>query len=130
LSHVHHDLAPFGAEVSPIGREACAEPAGELRNHRGTSKANRMQRIATIIGVSGFVLGLVPLLALTFFSPGLRAEGVAGWTVFAIGVVTLLALLLTAQRRKWFWLLAAIQALLLMGVLVETFSDARLYIGT
>jgi len=89
-----------------------------------------MQRIAIIIGLAGFALGLVPLLALTFFSPGLRAEGMAGWTVFSVGVVTLLALILTAGRRKWFWLLAAIQALLLTGVLVETFSDARLYIGT
>jgi len=89
-----------------------------------------MQRIATIIGLAGFALGLVPLLALTFFSPGLRAEGMAGWAVFAVGMITLLALIWSAGRRKSFWILAAIQALLLTGVLVETFSDARLYIGT
>jgi hypothetical protein len=91
---------------------------------------NGMNRIATVVGLLGFILGFAPLLALTFFSPGLGAEGARGVTVFAVGVGTLLALILRARQRRWFWILAAIQTLLLIGVLIETFSDARLYLGT
>ena len=91
---------------------------------------SKMSRVAGWIGLFGFILGLVPLLALTFFSPGLRAEGALGIAAFSLGVATLLALIAKAWQTTWFWLLVVIQALLLVGVLVESFSDAALYIGT
>lgn len=81
-------------------------------------------------GLLGFVLGFLPLVALTFFSPGLRSEGVRGLAVLALGLITLVLLIVRARQKKRFWILAAIQVLLLTGVLIETFSDARLYIGT
>lgn len=44
-------------------------------------------------------------------------------------MITLVLLIVRAKQEKLFWILAAIQLLLLTGVLTETFSDALLYIG-
>ena len=90
----------------------------------------RSSRVVSMAGLLGFVLGFLPLVALTFFSPGLRSEGVRGLAVLALGLITLVLLIVRARQKKRFWILAAIQVLLLIGVLIETFSDARLYIGT
>ena len=90
----------------------------------------RSSRPISIAGVVGFILGFLPLVALIFFSPGLRSEGVRGLAVSALGVTTLVLLIVSAIQNKSFWILVAIQMLLLAGVLIETFSDARLYIGT
>jgi hypothetical protein len=75
-------------------------------------------------------LGAFPLLLLTFFSPGLRAEGALGIATMTWALVTLVFLVVAARRAKWYWILVVVQLLLIAGVLVETFSDARLYIGT
>jgi uncharacterized membrane protein HdeD (DUF308 family) len=112
-------------------------PAGEslgcyLRSElkaMGTDQ-KRGSHVVSIAGILGFVLGFLPLVALTFFSPGLRSEGVRGLAVLAVGVITLVLLIARAREKKSFWILVAIQMLLLTGVLIETFSDARLYIGT
>lgn len=95
-------------------------------NEVGRSASHR----ASIFGVAGFVLGILPLLALTFFSPGFGTEGVWGIAVFAVGVVTLLLLVVSARRHKGYWILVIVLLLLLSAVLVENFSDAWLYIGT
>ena len=92
--------------------------------------AKRTSRVLSIAGILGFVLGLLPLVALIFFSPGLRSEGIRGLAVLALGIVTLVLLIARAKQKKTFWILVAIQILLLVGVLVETFFDARLYIGS
>lgn len=58
-----------------------------FEGHELTSPMNtdreRRSRVVSIAGALGFILGLVPLVALTFFSPGLRSEGVRGLAVFA-----------------------------------------------
>ena len=95
-----------------------------------TTDPKRSSRVVSIAGILGFVLGFLPLVALTFFSPGLRSEGVRGVAVFAFAVITLVLLISRATQKKSFWILVAIQILLLTGVLIETFSDASLYIGT
>ena len=84
----------------------------------------------SIFGTVGFIVGVLPLLAFTFFSPGLGAEGVWGGVTFILGLVALALLMAAARRNRWLWALAVIQLLLLAGVLVETFSDSVLYIGT
>ena len=94
------------------------------------STGQKQSRVVSIAGILGFVLGFLPLVALIFFSPGLRSEGVRGFAIFAFGVVTLILLIARARQKRSFWILVAIQMLLLTGVLIETFSDARLYIGT
>ena len=73
---------------------------------------------------------MLPLLALTFFSPGLRAERVAGGAVFAFGLATLIPLFVSAREHKRDLFLVVVQVLLLALVIYETLSDARLYIGT
>ena len=83
-----------------------------------------------VVSILCFVLGVVPMLSLAFFSPGLRSEGVAGLLVGVFGLGTLLLLTLAARRNRPLWILVAFQALLLAAVLFQTFSDARLYIGT
>jgi len=95
-----------------------------------STDAKRTSRVLSIAGILGFVLGLLPLVALIFFSPGLRSEGIRGLAVLALGIVTLVLLIARAKQKKTFWILVAIQILLLVGVLVETFFDARLYIGS
>ena len=82
------------------------------------------------LSVTGFALGVVPLLAFALFSPGLRAEGIWGYAFFTLGVLTFAGLIASAFRRRWLWALVAIQAILIGLVLYETFSDAALYVGT
>lgn len=83
-----------------------------------------------VLGIAGFVLGFLPLLALAFFSPGLDAEGSWGMIAFGCGVLILLLLIIATRHDRRFWILVAIQMLLLASVLVETFSDSLLYMGT
>jgi len=83
-----------------------------------------------LLGLTGFAVGLIPLLALTFFSPGLRSEGAWAVAVFVLGVLTGIALVASARRLPALWILVALQALLLIGVLYQTLSGSRLYIGT
>jgi hypothetical protein len=82
------------------------------------------------LGFTGLIVGTVPLLALAFFSPGLRTEGIWGYAFFALGLLTFAGLVVSALRRRWLWVLVAVQGILLGLVLYETFSDAALYIGT
>jgi len=86
--------------------------------------------MARALSITGFVLGAVPLLALAFFSPGLRTEGMWGYALFVLGLLTLAGLVISAPRRRWLWALVAVQGILLGLVLYETLSDAALYIGT
>jgi len=71
-----------------------------------------------------------PLLALTFFSPGLTTEGIVGGAVFAFGLATLILLFLGARQSKRDLVLVVLQLVLLALVMYETLSNARLYIGT
>jgi hypothetical protein len=87
-------------------------------------------KAAFFLSVGSFALGCLPLLAFALFSPGLRSDGYVGLGVFAFGVLTLIVLITAAGNRRWFWVLAALQAVLLALVLIETFSDAVLYLGT
>jgi hypothetical protein len=80
--------------------------------------------------VIGFLVGAIPLLAFTFFSPGLQSESPSGILAFIFGVVTYALLVVAARKRKALWGLVIIQTLLLAGVLIETFSDSALYVGT
>jgi hypothetical protein len=82
------------------------------------------------LSLTGFVAGAVPLLAFAFFSPGLRAEGIWGYALFTLGLLTFAGLVVSALRRRWLWALVAVQVILLGLVLYETFSDASLYVGT
>jgi len=91
---------------------------------------NRSSRVVSIAGILGFILGFLPLVGLTFFSPGLRSEGARGLAVVCLAVITLILLIATARHKSLFWIMVAVQILLLTGVLIETFSDAALYIGT
>jgi hypothetical protein len=87
-------------------------------------------RLLASPSVAGFVLGSVPLLALAFFSPGLGSEGMLGKGIFLFGALTLLGLIVAARYHGWLWILVALQAIFLALVLIETFSDAALYLGT
>ncbi|MFI5107301.1 MAG: hypothetical protein ACHP78_00480 [Terriglobales bacterium] len=81
-------------------------------------------------GVIFFLLGAVPLLALTFFSPGLGSEGYAGALILLFGIITLGLLFKAAQQYKWIWILVGIRCVLIGLVLYETLSGGRLYMGT
>jgi hypothetical protein len=85
---------------------------------------------ATIASVAAFVVGIVPLLAFTFFSPGISSEGLPGYAALIFGMATLVGLMISALRRKWVWGLVVLQAILIGLVLYEAFSQAALYIGT
>jgi hypothetical protein len=87
-------------------------------------------RLLAFLSGGCFALGCVPLLALALFSPGLRSEGFLGLGVFAFGVLTLFALIAAARYRRWFWVLVGLQVVILALALIETFSDAVLYLGT
>jgi hypothetical protein len=89
-----------------------------------------LTRRLPVFSATGFALGSVPLLVLALFSSGLRTEGFAGLCVFAFGLLTLLGLVAAARYRRRFWVLVALQVLFLALVLIETFSDAALYLGT
>jgi hypothetical protein len=88
-----------------------------------------MRRLA-LLSAGSFALGCLPLLAFALFSPGLRSDGFVGLGVFAFGFLTWLALIAATRFRRWFWALVALQTMLLALVLIETLSDAVLYLGT
>lgn len=94
-----------------------------------TTQQDRIKLLGSL-AITSFLVGVLPLLALTFFSPGLDSETKWGGLIFIFGIVTYVLLLLAAMKSKPLWLLVVIQTLLLVGVLIETFSDATLYIGT
>ena len=83
-----------------------------------------------VLSITGFVLGVAPLLAFSFFSPGLRTEGIWGNAFFSFGLLTLAGLVTSAPRCRWLWVLVIVQGILLGLVLYETFSDSALYVGT
>jgi hypothetical protein len=82
------------------------------------------------LSLTGFALGAVPLLALAFFSPGLRTEGIWGYALFVLGLLTFVGLIVSAPKHRWLCALATVQGILLGLALYETFSDAALYVGT
>ena len=87
-------------------------------------------RLLAFLSTGCFAIGCAPLLAFAFFSPGLRSEGFVGLGVFAFGVLTLVALIAAARLRRSFWVLVGFQVVILALALIETFSDAVLYLGT
>jgi hypothetical protein len=82
------------------------------------------------IGIVLFVIGFFPHLAIAFFSPGIGSNGI--WDIFlgVISVATIAVLVLAALREKFIWGFVILQMLLIGLVLFQTFSDAKLYIGT
>jgi len=86
--------------------------------------------MAKILGVVGFIIGAIPLLAFIFFSPGIASEGVWGYATLGWGVLTLLFLAMASRANKNYRILVVIQILLLAGILIQTFGNAPLYSGT
>jgi hypothetical protein len=82
------------------------------------------------IGLGCFALGALPILAFTFFSPGIQSEGPWGYVVAVFGVATLVCLSFAAARVRWVTAVAVVQAVLIALLLYEAFSDAALYVGT
>jgi hypothetical protein len=82
------------------------------------------------MGIFLFVIGFVPHLAIAFFSPGLGSNGT--WDIFlgVISVSTIAILVLASLREKFIWGFVILQLLLIGPVLFQTFSDAKLYVGT
>ena len=87
-------------------------------------------RLTSVKFTCGIALGMIPLLAFAFFSPGLQSEAPWGYLTVLFGALTFLFLIVAAQASRLVWILVVFQALLLAAVLFETFSDSRLYIGT
>lgn len=85
---------------------------------------------SALIGMALFGLGIVPLLGLALFSPGLGAEGLLGALVVGYSLGTLVALGWLAVRRRWMWVLVLAQIGLLALVCYETLSGGALYTGT
>lgn len=83
-----------------------------------------------IVSSACWLLGLLPLLALIFFSPGLDAEGPAAYALMVFAVLTLIGLLITAMRYPLLLIMVLVQIGLIAMVLYQTFSDAALYLGT
>ncbi len=83
-------------------------------------------RVASIVL---FFIGLLPLLAFTFFSSGL---GYRSWdiVVSAFSIITLVSLLFAARQRKPLWMLVVLQVILMGLLLFTTLFDGALYIGT
>jgi hypothetical protein len=90
----------------------------------------RAMNLIVVFAVAGFLIGIIPLLAFAFFSPGLQSEAPWGYLTLAFGAITFLLLIVAARARRLIWILVVFQALLLAAVLFETLSDSRLYIGT
>ncbi len=86
--------------------------------------------LVVVLAVACFILGVIPLLAFAFFSPGLQSESPWGYLTFTFGVVTCLLLIFAARTRPAIWVLVLFQTLFLAAVLIESFSDSHLYIGT
>jgi hypothetical protein len=89
-----------------------------------------MKNPSSLIGFVLFVLGILPLLAFTFLSPGLTSEGKLGFCVVIFSVVTLGFLVGASRSNRRMILLVVLQLILIGLVLFETFSDSALYIGT
>lgn len=77
-----------------------------------------------------FAIGALPLLGLTFFSPGLQPERPIGFIVFGFGLLTLVLLIMSPHRRWGDKVMIGVQLVFLALVVYETLSGARLYIGT
>ena len=77
-----------------------------------------------------FAIGALPLLGLTFFSPGLQPEHLLGFAIFGFGLLTLVLLIMSPHRRWGDKVMIGLQLVLLALVVYETLSGARLYIGT
>jgi succinate-acetate transporter protein len=77
-----------------------------------------------------FAIGALPLLGLTFFSPGLQPERALGFVIFGFGLMTLVLLIMSPHRRWGDKILIALQLVFLALVVYETLSGARLYLGT
>lgn len=90
----------------------------------------RAKGLIVALAVGCFFLGMIPLLAFAFFSPGLQSEGPWGYLTLAFGVITFLLLIFAARARGWVWILVIFQTLFIAAVLIETFTDSLLYIGT
>jgi hypothetical protein len=82
------------------------------------------------ISLGCFAVGALPILAFTFFSPGIRSEGPWGYFVAVFGAATLVCLSFAAVRIRWVRAIAVVQAVLIALLLYEAFSDAALYVGT
>jgi hypothetical protein len=77
-----------------------------------------------------FLVGILPHLALAFFSPGLSSEGALGIALVIYSITTLACLVLAARRTKRIWVVVVFQIILMGMVLYESISEGRLYIGT
>jgi hypothetical protein len=77
-----------------------------------------------------FAIGALPLLGLTFFSPGLEPEHLLGLVIFGFGLLTLVLLIMSPHRRWGDKVMIGLQVLFLALVVYETLSGARLYLGT
>jgi hypothetical protein len=77
-----------------------------------------------------FAIGALPLLGLTFFSPGLELEHPLGFVIFGFGLLTLVLLLMSPHRRWGDKVMIGLQVLFLGLAVYETLSRARLYLGT
>lgn len=87
-------------------------------------------RTLPVLARVAFAVGVIPLLGMTFFSPGLQSERLVGVGVVTFAMATLLLLGVSARRHRRDRLLVLLQLLLLGLVLYESLSDARLYIGS
>ena len=90
----------------------------------------RPKRALLPLSLVCFAIGALPILAFTFFSPGIHSEGAWGYGVVGFGVATLICLSLAAAQAHWVWGVAVLQAALIALLLYQTFSNAALYIGT
>jgi hypothetical protein len=104
--------------------------------HRGQSNEvleragmNRWTRLLAL-GLGCFAIGALPILAFTFFSPGIHSEGPWGYAVVGFGVATLICLSFAAAKYPWVWGVVILQALLIALLLYQEFSDSALYVGT
>ena len=77
-----------------------------------------------------FFTGLLPLLAFTFFSPGLGSNGAWDIVVSAFSIITVVSLLLAARQRKRLLILVVLQIMLVGLLFYTTLFDGALYIGT
>jgi len=82
------------------------------------------------VGRLAFLMGAPPLLGLTFFSPGLQVGHPLGFGIFGFGLLTLILLIMSPNRRRGDRAFILLQLVLLALIVYETLSGGRLYIGT
>jgi hypothetical protein len=87
-------------------------------------------RLLLPLSLGCFAIGALPILAFTFFSPGMRSEGAWGYGVLGFGMATLICLSFAAAKYPWVWSVVIVQAALIALLLYQAFSDAALYLGT